>query len=421
MVRAAFLLVLSAGLVLSAQEPPANYDEAKVPAYTLPDPLTLADGSPVRDAETWRTRRRPEVLRLFVEHVFGPVAPRLDGQRFIVREQGTPALDGKAIRRQVRVLFTGEANGPYLDLLLYLPAGRRSGARVPSFLGLNFAGNHGIHPDPGITLSDRWVPANYAGVVNNRATGASRGSAARRYPIETILDAGFALATVYCGDLEPDHPEGWRDGIRGRVKWPSPDRAPQSAMGAWSWGLSRAMDYLAADPDIDPARVAVWGHSRLGKAALWAGAQDERFALVISNNSGEGGAAITRRRFGETLERITARFTHWFVPAYRKYADREDALPVDSHMLLALAAPRPLYVASAVEDRWADPKGEFLGALGAEPVYALFGRKGLGVREMPPVDKPVGDTIGYHVRSGGHDVTPYDWQQYLAFAARHLQ
>ncbi len=324
-------------------------------------------------------------------------------------------------RRQIRVLLDGTEGGPTFEILLYVPSG--APRPVPAFLGLSFHGNHTVHPDVGIRLSRSWV-AEGPGVVGHRATEATRGSEAAAWPVERILDRGYALATVGYGDLEPDQAGAFADGVRARFGPGA--RGPLGpsdwgAIGAWAWGLSRALDYLETDGEVDARRVAVLGHSRLGKTALWAGAQDERFAMVVSNDSGEGGAALARRWFGETVEAITSSFPHWFAPRFREYAGREAALPVDQHLLLALVAPRPLYVASATEDLWADPRGEFLAAKAAEPVYRLLRREGLGVDDMPAPDRPVGGTIGYHLRRGPHALTAYDWEQYLAFADRHLR
>jgi hypothetical protein len=415
----ALAIAMLAGAVL-LQPAGANYDESKVPAYALPDPLVLASGRRVTDAAAWRQARRAEILGLFERHVFGTSLPAPPTLESVVRDVERQALGGAATRRQVSIRLAAGADAPALELLIYVPNGRQG--RAPAFLGLNFNGNHAVVADPTILLSTRWMRDSVPGVEQHRATQASRGSEASRFPIETIVKGGFALVTAYYGDLEPDHPEGWKDGIRGRLTAPGGGPAPSwGAIGAWAWGLSRALDYLASDPDIDATRVAVIGHSRLGKAALWAGARDERFALVVSNDSGEGGAAITRRRFGETITRINTSFPHWFTPAYRTFNDREDDLPVDFHELLALIAPRPLYVASASEDLWADPRGEFLSAVAAEPVYTLLGSPGLGVREMPAPGVSVGQRIGYHVRAGKHDLTREDWEHYLTFAARHLR
>ncbi|OQW97858.1 MAG: hypothetical protein BWK77_00725 [Verrucomicrobia bacterium A1] len=399
------------------------FDEARVPAYTLPDPLRMQDGTPVADAAAWRTKRRPEVLRLFEEHMYGR-SPESRGPVAVkVFDTDPRALGGRATRKQMTIFLTGDTNGPSMDLLLCTP--NAAPRPAPAFLGLNFYGNHTVHADPGIRLSTRWmrgVPDK--GIVNNRATEASRGCMATRWQVEKIVDRGYALATVYYGDIEPDHAGGWMSGLRGAL---SPDGTNTvfrpddwGAIGAWAWGLSRALDGLEKEPAVDARRVAVMGHSRLGKTALWAGARDERFALVISNNSGEGGASLLRRRFGEALHHSVAMVPYWYCGRYRDYAMRESDLPVDAHLLIALAAPRPVYVASATEDLWADPRGEFLAASNAEPVYRLFGLAGLGTDTMPPPDRSVGGSVGYHVRTGVHDVTAFDWEQYLAFADRHI-
>ena len=402
-----------------------NYDEADVPAYTLPDPLVMEDGTPVEGADVWQTRRRPELLRLFEEHVYGEVPEAPEGMRFEVTSVDTAALGGLATRRQVTIHFAADvradSSGPKLDVLLYVP--NNAPRPVPAFLGLNFYGNHSIHPDSAIALPTSWMRegAEY-GVEDHRATEAGRGVRARRWPVERILARGYALATAYYGDLDPDYDDGFENGVHPLFREMGVADSLQSAISAWAWGLSRAMDYLETDPDVDADRVAVMGHSRLGKAALWAGAQDERFALVVSNNSGEGGAALARRRYGERVSHLNNRFPHWFADAYARYDENERAMPVDQHQLIALVAPRPVYVASAQEDRWADPRGEFLAAQGADPVYRLLGAEPLPADTMPAPNRPVLDgAIGYHVRTGGHDLTTYDWDQYLAFADRHLR
>jgi hypothetical protein len=308
-----------------------------------------------------------------------------------------------------------------MDILIYLPAAARK--PVPMFVGLGFLGNESVSADPGIPLAEEWVrdPATRR-YSKKRAEEKARGSAASRWQVDQILDRGYGLATAYYGDIEPDFDGGIISGVRLLAFQPgqtAPAADEWGAIGAWASGLSRMMDYLETDRDVDVKKVALIGHSRLGKTALWAGAQDTRFSIVISNDSGEGGAAISRREFGERTKNLNTSFPHWFCANFKKYNDRESAMPVDSHLLLALIAPRPLYVASAEEDQWADPRGEFLGVVNASPAYELLGKKGIGTDQMPGIHQPIMHDVGYHVRAGKHDITAYDWEQYLKFAAMH--
>jgi len=354
----------------------ANYYESKVPLYILPDPLVMSDGEIVKDRLTWLEKRRPEILELYKNEVYGRI-PEWEGRvRFETIKTIANSLNGKATMKEVRAWFINKSDSVKMDMLIFLPNGKKE--KYPLFLGLNFFGNHSIHPNPNITIAEGYVINKKAiGVSNHQAAEAARGVRARRWPVEKLIENGYGLATVFC-------------------------------------------DYFETDSAINENKVAVLGHSRLGKAALWAGAQDKRFAVTISNNSGSGGAALFRRKFGETINVSVAYAPQWYCDNFKKYNEDENTLPLDQHLLLSLIAPRPVYVASAKEDIWADPKGEFLSAKYASSVYELFNKKGIETEEMPKVNQAQMNQIAYHIRSGNHDVTGFDWDNYITFADMHF-
>ena len=385
---------------LAEKQPAVNYDEAKVGADELPDPLRFANGTKVGSVDAWPARRR-EIHELFREHVYGRSPGPPERLRFDVIEENASAMDGAATLKRIAVVSTQAGREHRFELTLFLPNARSSSARTG--------------PDGGVPLFL---------LLNNRPatnTDPTRREKSGFWPAEQVIARGFAIAALQVGELAPDDTVRFRDGVIKLFEGTTEGARPANAWGAlaaWAWGASRAMDYFVRDPKIDAKRVAVVGHSRGGKAALWAGAEDERFAMVVSNESGEGGAALSRRNYGETLARITEVFPHWFAQNYTGFAGRETALPIDQHMLLALIAPRMLYVASADQDLWADPRGEFGSLAASSSVFALWGDPPIAAAAMPPLEKPlVAGRRGYHVREGTHNLTPYDWERFVDFAA----
>lgn len=393
---------------------PVNYDESLVGEYTLPDPLVLKNGKKIKSAAAWQKRGRPQLLKLIEETQFGKVPERPAGMWFKVFEKAGQAFGGRAIRRQVTIYFTPDTNNYKIDLLLYLPANRP--APVPVWLNISFSANSSLLPDPAIKPGMIWregkkIPAPPPASIPTH--------------IEKILDAGMAFATLYYGDIEPDFKTGIQHGIRGLYLKPGeeqPHKDGWGAIAAWSWGLSRVMDYLETDADIDAKKVTLNGASRLGKTVLWTGARDTRFAAVIASISGEGGAAISRRNYGETIAHITdtSRYHYQFAAIYHSYGKRVSELPFDAHSLVALMAPRPLLLQTGDSDYWSDPKGEFLAALAAAPVYELFGKKGPRVKEWPAAgDQSCLEVLGYYMHHGGHTILPDDYSVFLSFIEKN--
>lgn len=381
---------------LRVQRPEFNYDESQVPHYSLPDPLLTTEGTRVNTPAEWYSQRRPELLELFRQHVYG-YRPAEDYQvRFDVGETRTDVWGGAAVGKSVAAVIKRSDGAQFrFPFVVFIPT--KTEGKVPAVVHIN---------------NRYFIPLEKAATEDDPFWAA-----------KSMVERGYATASFHTSDVDPDRKDGYSEGIRSFLAKGAPptDNAWRS-LSAWGWGASRVLDYLATEPSVDSQRVAVSGHSRGGKAALWAGCEDDRFAIAYSNNSGCGGAALSRRQFGETVERITSSFPHWFTPNFAKFSGKEEELPVDQHEVVALLAPRGVYIASADQDLWADPKGEYGSLVAAAPVFQLLGADSITDPEMPPLDRPryTGST-GYHVREGGHGLGDVDWNYFLDFADGLLQ
>jgi hypothetical protein len=400
----------------AAPYPPAS----ELPAHDdLPDPLVMFSGAKVRTRSQWTEERRPELKRLFQHYMYGVMPPAPREPRFTAEREERKFLDGKATKREVAIDL-GPAGAPRMQLLVVVPNDRKVPA--PVFVGPNFAGNHTVVSDPSVALPTSWMPPHFPGVKDSRATDAGRGTQADVWAIDDAIERGYAVATFYCGDVAPDHP-GRADGVFPvyRQDGQSPGGPTEwGAVAAWAWGISRAVDYLVTDGDLDRERIAVVGHSRLGKAAIVAAAFDERIALAIPHQAGCGGTAPSRGKEGESVKQINDRFPHWFDGVFKSFNEQPERLPFDQNGLVALVAPRPVLFTNAVDDRWANPEGQFQVLKAADPVYRFLGAEGLDADEMPRVGRLVDSTLGYHIRPGKHAMGRDDWKVFFDFADKHF-
>ena len=426
-----FMLLLCCALlgaaVVSAQDRdviagiPVNYDESKVGDYKLglPDPLTFNNGKPVKNARQWK-KRRAEIVKLFEENQYGKWPAKKPALRYDVQQD--LGFDGTAVRKQITLYFSPDNDGPRVDVLLYLP--KDAVGPTPILLNLSFSQNNMVVGDPGVKPGHRWDPRTktFVEVPAMQMPGGMRfGMDAT---IKKYLQEGFGFATLCYTDITPDFEDNNELGLRGLYHTPGTPRADNDwgSISAWALGVSRLMDYFEKDPDVDATRVAITGCSRLGKTTIWTGAIEPRIKVVMPSCSGEGGAAMSRRNYGETVAHLAekTRFPYQFCPKYGYWGSRVHEMPVDAHMLVALIAPRPLLLQTGSTDNWSDPKGEWLSLIEARKVYQLLGQDVPASDEMPAADQPIYSTLGYVMHDGGHGVMPQDWTYYLEFMKRHL-
>ncbi|MDB4582979.1 acetylxylan esterase [Draconibacterium sp.] len=378
------IVILLSGYSLIAQ----NYDEAKVGTYRLPQILQAQNGEKVNNVEEWEKVRRPEILQLFEDNVYGQVPKDFDKIKFKVTHEDKKAMDGKATLKEVAITVTRNQKSVTFNLLMFTPNVKKP---VPMFLVINHRG---------VKTMD---------VTRKNKDGF--------WPAELVIEAGYGIAGFDVINVAADNNNDFTKGVLQLYPEQLKMNNGMAALGAWGWGASRAIDYFEKDKSVDTKKIISVGHSRGGKASLWFGAQEKRVAIAISNESGNSGAALSRRNFGETVERIADHFPYWFCKNYQQYAGNEDQLPVDQHMLLAMMAPRAVYVGSAAEDLWADPKGQFLSLVEAQPAFKLYGIETNLPMQMPEVNQQIiRPHMGFHNREGKHNMTPYDWQQFINFA-----
>ena len=387
----------------------------------LPDPFRFNDGKKVKSVKDWE-RRRKEILETMTREMYGVSPERPKNMRFEVFDLDKNALGGKATRKQVTVHINEKGREAQFDLLVYIPNQARH--PVPAIIGINFIGNQAIHADPGIKLTTAWVENSgmFPCAADGKAADACRGVNASQWAVDTILARGYALVTLYREEIASDRKaQAFQTGVH--TLYPELQQREDNfgTIAAWAWTLSRGMDYLETDKDIDAKRVAVFGFSRLGKAALWAGATDRRFAAVLSTESGAGGGKQFRRGIGEDINRLCTVFPHWYARSLGKYKGKDTELPFDQHFVLSLIAPRPVYLATAEDDKNADPQGEFATARASDAVYRFLGTNGFPDSPFPALNQPLMGQIGFHIRPGGHDVKMFDWIQFLNFSDLHLQ